>query len=219
MGAAARRCKLGRKRRLATLFLTCFLGLVWPAPAQNQWNVGRFRAVTERSSFRIELGRAGLLKALGDDHVIGVSEYRCDVLFDPANLSASRVELAIPARALQVLDPHLSPEKRVQVQKKMEGPEVLDSARFGEIRFTSQRVSAAGPLRYRVEGELKIRDVAKPVGIEVTLTPEGNGYRARGEARIRQKWFGITPPSAGVGTVKVKDEMRITFDLLLEAHH
>lgn len=171
--------------------------------------------VLEKSTFRVELGKAGWLKAFGDEHQIAVSDYKCTMQFDAGAPERSSVEIVIPARAMKVLDPPLSAADRAEVQKKMEGPEVLDIARFGEIRFVSKRVTTAGKNRYRLEGELRIRDTARPVSFELNFTPAEGGYRAQGEVPVRLTWFSIQPPSAGGGGIKVKDEIRVVFDLLL----
>ena len=87
------------------------------------------RAEPAKSEFTIELGKAGLLRGFGDDHLIGVTDYRCDVLLDEQDLANSSVRIAIPTTSLKVLDPKLAAQKRAEVQKKMEGPDVLDVAR------------------------------------------------------------------------------------------
>ena len=173
------------------------------------------RAEPAKSEFTIELGKAGLLKAFGDDHLIGVTDYLCEVLLDEQDLANSSVRIAIPTASLKVLDPKLADEKRAEVQKRMEGPDVLDVARFPEITFVSRRVKAAGNGRFQIEGDLKIRDTTRPIVLEVSLAPEATIHHARGEARIRQTSFGIRPVTAVGGTIKVKDEMKIVFDLVL----
>lgn len=174
-----------------------------------------FRAEPAKSEFRIELGKAGLLRAFGDDHLIRVTDYHCEVLLDEQDPVHSSVRITIPASSLKVIDPKLSAEKRAEVQKRMEGPEVLDIARFPEITFVSRGVNSLGHGRFRIEGDLKIRDTIRPVALEISLVPEGTVRRARGEARIRQTSFGIRPVTAVGGTIRVKDEMKIAFDLAL----
>ena len=202
---------------LARLLLAAALA-AGPAAAQTL-----LRADRAKSDFRIELGRAGLLKALGDDHLIRVNDYDCQVALDEAAPARSSVRLMVRAASLEVLDPHLSAESRAEVQKTMQGPEVLDAGRYMGIRFVSRRVVALGSDRFRVEGDLTIRETTKPATFEVRMMREGPSPPLRvnethvvtGEARVRLTDFGIRPPSAGAGTVKVKDEMKISFRLIL----
>lgn len=173
------------------------------------------RADIGKSDFRVELGKSGFLRAFGDEHLIRVTDYQCDVLLDEQDLTHSSVSLIIRSASLQVADPNVPAERRAEVQKRMQGADVLEIARFPEVRFASTRITAAGAGRFRVEGQLTIRGIAQPVVMDVAFGAEGPNRRARGETRIRQTAFGIQPVTAGAGTVKVKDEMRIVFDLLL----
>jgi hypothetical protein len=50
-----------------------------------------------------------------------------------------------------------------------------------------------------------------PVAVEVTLK---DGHY-KGSARLKQREFGITPISLAGGTVKVKDEVAVEFDIVL----
>lgn len=199
-------------RAVARLPVLAYLLAAPILPAQAQVAL---RADPARSEFQIELGRAGLLKALGDDHLIRAGDYQCDVLLDEENPVRSSVRLVVRTSSLKVLDPKLSSEKRAEVQKRMQGAEILDVARFPEITFVSRKVTQVGYGRFRVEGDLTIRETTRAVSMEVTLGREEGVARISGGARIHQTAFGIQPVSAGAGTVKVKDEMKIVFQLLL----
>lgn len=179
--------------------------------AVRPWDV-----VKEKSTFEVQLGKSGLLRIFGDEHFIDVTGYEFKIAFDPqAPAQGSSVEIVIPSRGLRVRDPHLSAETRLEVQAKMEGPEVLDIANFREIRFKSKRVTAGDPGLYRVTGDLTIRASSRPLAFDLTLEREGDGYRAHGVAPVKMTAFGIEPPSAGGGGIKVRDEMKIVFDLRL----
>lgn len=173
------------------------------------------RADPAKSEFNLELGRAGVFKGLGDDHLIRVKQYECAVRLDEASPARSQVRLTIHTASLEVADPLLSAEKRAEVQKRMQGPDVLDIARYPEITFVSRSVVAAGEDQFRIEGDLTIRDATRPIVFEIRYARQANSREVSGEARVRQTGFGIKPVSAGGGTVKVKDEMKIVFYLVL----
>jgi polyisoprenoid-binding protein YceI len=111
---------------------------------------------------------------------------------------------------MTVLDPDLAKEKRAEVQKRMLGPEVLDVATFPEIRFKSTAVQAMDEGRWRVEGDLELHGKKVPLKFEVTGTKE----RFRGSATVKQSSFGIKPIKAGGGTVNVKDEVKVDFEIV-----
>jgi polyisoprenoid-binding protein YceI len=92
----------------------------------------------------------------------------------------------------------------------MLGPKVLDTERFAEIRFRSTRVERITDRKWLVHGELNLHGQTQPVNVDVT---EQNGHY-RGIAELKQKDFGINPISLGGGTVKVKNELRVEFDIV-----
>ncbi len=208
------------KPRFARLPGALIIGLAWlglaSVPAAH-CQPQKWRAVPAQSSWQIEVGKAGWLKAFGDDHLIDITEFDLTAQFDPSAPAQGRLDISIAARGLKVRDPSLAAEKRAEVQQKMQGPEVLDIARFPAIRFVSRRISAAGANRWRIEGELQIRNAHSNVVVTLTLSPESGGYRARGEAPLKLSAFGIAPPSAAAGGVRVKDELKLTFSILLTA--
>ena len=77
-----------------------------------------------------------------------------------------------------------------------------------EVETLRARVAAfwAG----RVTGDLTLHGVTRPLTFAVARR-EGH---FRGTASIRQRDFGIQPISVAGGTVKVKDELRVEFDVV-----
>jgi polyisoprenoid-binding protein YceI len=61
-----------------------------------------------------------------------------------------------------------------------------------------------------VHGELTLHGETRPVRVTV----EGQNGRYHGSAELRQKDFGITPVTVAGGTVKVKNEVRVEFDVV-----
>jgi hypothetical protein len=177
--------------------------LVSPAVAR-----GEKRAVdVAHSVLKIRVFKSGFFSAFGHDHEI-VAPISQGVV---ETSESAGVEVRVDARQLRVLDPDLPADKRNQVQKTMEGPEVLDNGRFPEIRFRSSSVEKKGRDGWTVNGDLTLHGQTHPVAVEVTL--QDGHYR--GSAKLKQRDFGITPVSVAGGTVKVKDEVKITFDLVL----
>jgi polyisoprenoid-binding protein YceI len=162
-----------------------------------------------RSTITVRVGKSGIFSAFGDNHEIRapIASGKVDDGPQPS------VELAIDAKGMKVLDAKLAPEKRAEVQTKMLGSDVLDVERYAEIRFRSTSVKPAGSEgRWRVEGVLELHGASAPVEFDVTVA-DG---RVLGSAHVSQKAFGIPPISAAGGTVKVRDEVQIEFDVFLE---
>ncbi|HJY85820.1 MAG TPA: YceI family protein [Candidatus Acidoferrales bacterium] len=190
------------------VFTTGALAVALAIPISPALARGEKHAVdVAHSVLKIKVFKSGLFSAFGHDHeiVAPISEG-----FVETSENAS-VEVRVDARQLRVLDPDLPADKRAQVQKTMEGPEVLDSARFPEIRFRSSSVGKKGRDGWTVNGDLTLHGQTHPIAVEVNL--QDGHYR--GSAKLKQRDFGMKPVSVAGGTVKVKDEVKITFDLVL----
>ena len=160
----------------------------------------------ERSTLTVYVYKSGLFSAFADDHIID-APIASGTVADAAPLS---VALEVQAAALKVRDPNLSASKRAEVQARMLGPEVLDTARFPSIAFASSAITPAGTDRWTVAGRLTIHGQSHDVTFAAT---RANG-RYRGSVAVKQRDFGITPISIAGGSVKVKDEIKVEFDIV-----
>ena len=122
------------------------------------------------------------------------------------------VDLVVDARKMKVLDPKLEDSKRAEVQKTMLSATVLDTEKFSEIRFVSTKVTVIGKDQWTVLGNLTLHGQTKPVTVAVSR--QGGHYL--GTARFKRTDFGITPVSVAGGTIKVKDEVKIEFEIALK---
>jgi len=154
---------------------------------------------------KIYVFRSGLFSAFAHDHEIEARGLEGQL----KTTENQQVTLRVDARKIKVLDPGLSPDKRSEVQQTMEGPKVLDITRFPDIRFQSSSVTQKAPAQWEVSGNLTLHGQTRPVTIQVAA----NGSRYSGQATLRQRDFGIQPVSLFGGTVKVKDEVKIEFDI------
>ena len=159
------------------------------------------------SKLIVHVSKGGLFSAFGDNH-----EVAAPISTGFVDEAARKVKFVIEAARLKVLDPQLAPDKREQIQQRMLGPDVLDVAHFAQIRFESTTVTGAND-RWNVEGQLSLHGATRPIVLNVR---QENG-RYIGACTIKQRDFGITPVSVGGGTVKVKDELKIDFDVVTKA--
>lgn len=200
---AMRKCALEHRTRIRLPLAVALGGLLWTHAA---W--GQKRAIdAAHSVMKIHVYKAGLFSALGHEHEIAAPIAQGDV----ENSGNPTVELRIEASKLQVLDPDLSTEKRAEVQSTMEGQQVLDSSHFPEIRFHSTQVEERGAGHWTVRGELTLHGRTR--AIEMNVIEQDGRYR--GSAILKQRDFGITPVSVAGGAVKVKDAVKVEFDVAL----
>jgi len=162
---------------------------------------------TTRSVIKVRVYKTGLFAAFAHDHEIEAPISGGAVEMSPR----PSVELRVQAAQLHVLDPELSVDKRAEIQQRMESSEVLDSSRFPEILFRSVAAEKKLGEHWTIHGELTLHGETRPVTLDVAQ----EGGRFVGSTSLNQSDFGIVPVSIAGGTVRVKNQVRIEFDVLL----
>jgi polyisoprenoid-binding protein YceI len=161
---------------------------------------------TGKSFMTVRVYKAGFLSALGHDH-----EIAAPIAHGTLDIGARRAEVYADARALRVRDPKVSGEDRAKIQSTMLGPEVLDAERHPEIAFRSTAAEAMGSGSWRINGNLTLHGETHAIVVEAR---EAGGHYV-GTSTFRQTEFGIKPIKIAGGSIRVKDEVRIEFDVQL----
>ncbi|MBI1875228.1 MAG: YceI family protein [Acidobacteria bacterium] len=166
------------------------------------------------SQITIQVGRSGVFGFAGHDHEVVGPIGSGEIALDSSNLARSSVTLTIATRSLKVTGKG-EPKKDVPaVQDAMER-DVLDVARHPTIRFESRQVKVTSPSEstpaLAITGDLTLGGVTRPITVPAQVRLDGRSLTATGTVSIKQTEFGIKPVSAVGGTVKVRDELRITF--------
>ena len=198
---------------LVWLSLILFL----PGVSAQQISSGRRCIEPGKGQFLILVGSSGLFSMFGHDHTIEAKEIAGCAEVEGGDLTRSSVELTFPANKITVLDPKDSASDRAKVQEQMD-TDVLRIQEFPSIRFrsTGVRRTQGRENAIMVDGQLTIRDRTQTVAIPVEIGSAGDGStRVRGEYSLRQTAFGITPVRVAGGAVRVKDEVKVRFELYL----
>jgi polyisoprenoid-binding protein YceI len=169
------------------------------------------------SEVRIHVGKAGAFGFAGHTHEV-VAPVKGEVVADPDNLGGSSVALSFDASGMKVLAEAEPAGDVPKVEEAMKGPKLLEVARFPTITFKSQRVSGrpatGGAYDLEVAGEMTIHGVSRPLTLAVHVEVAGETLTATGKAVLRHDQFGLQPISAGGGTVKVKNEIGVTYRIV-----
>ena len=189
-----------RKTRTKIWFGTAIVMALGTASAEQQAIDIRKSVVTVR------VYKAGVFSAFGYDH-----EIAAPVADGSADTTTHHVELRMNSGALRVRDSKASEKDRNQIQTTMLGPEVLDSERHPEIVFRSTEAEPMGQGSWSLHGDLTLHGQTRPVTVQVS---DRDGHYI-GSSLLKLTDFGIKPVRIAGGTVKVKDEIRIEFDIQL----
>jgi len=175
-----------------------------------------YRVDARRSRFVVRAFATGLLSAFGHSPTIAIRDFTGEVQFSPDHLEASSLHLRIKADSLEVTD-EVSDKDRREIERQMR-EEVLETARYPEIVFESTAVAAEkvseGQYRVRITGNLSLHGVIRECSINAQVIAGGDALRANGEFPLRQSDFSIKPVSAVGGTIKLKDELKFSFDIV-----
>ena len=156
------------------------------------------------SSITVHVYKSGLFSAFAHNHVIFAPINKQTV--DAKNMS---VEIVVLSKEMKVSDPEASDSTRAEIQTTMLGPKVLDTDKYSQVHFKSSHVDKIDTGRYRVTGTLELHGASKEISFEVSGAPD----HYHGSTKLKQTEFGIQPVSIGGGTVKVKDQIDIDFDV------
>lgn len=162
------------------------------------------------------------LSTLGHDHVVVATGWSGTVEW-PAGSASCRVQIRVPVEGLTVDPPgarafaglgarELPDADRRRIVENLRGVDQLEASRFGEIRFVGT-VCIEGPGEDRVEGELSVHGVTRPVVIRAEIDRSGGGLRARGGFTFQGSDFGITPFGALGGAIRNDDRLTILLDV------
>ena len=114
---------------------------------------------------------------------------KSSIVIDDQDVSKDRVEIEIKADSIST--------DEAKRDEHLKSPDFLDTKKFPLVKFTSTKVVKAGK-GYKVTGNLTIRDVTKPVTLDVTLSapiknPWGKQVRAATlTGKIKRADFGLT---------------------------
>ncbi|PYV18176.1 MAG: hypothetical protein DMG21_05800 [Acidobacteria bacterium] len=179
--------------------------------------IGAYEIDPKASRVEIHVFRAGTFSGLGDDHTIELRRFSGTA--SRATGGPWQVHVVGESASLTVLDPGLSVSSRGEVQGTMLGPTQLDVARFPEIEIKSRSVApgkAAGSLL--LEADLTLHGVTRPVEFPINWTEDAKGLHAQGTKKLLLRDFDIQPIRKFFGTIQVRNDFDVVYDIRLSRH-
>jgi len=121
----------------------------------------------------------------------------------------------VQADSLAVVNKVSDKDKREMERGMRE--DVLEISRYPEVVFMITKVSAnttaESQYQARVNGKLSLHGVTRDHSINAQVIVNGGSLRAQGEFPLRQTDYDIKPVSVVGGTLKMKDELKFSFDI------
>ena len=175
----------------------------------------RYRFDPAHSRFTAQAFAAGMLSFLGHSPTFTVGDFTGVVASAADRVEGLQLDLTVGAAGLAVGE-DVKPADRREIEDRMRA-DVLDTARYPEITYHASPAAAerlaAGRYRMTLEGTLSLRGVSRPHRVAAELAIFGDGLRLRGDTGLRMSDYEIPPVTALGGTIRLRDEVKLTFDL------
>ena len=176
----------------------------------------RYRIDAAMSRLTVRVFPSGLLAAMGHSPTIAVHEYSGEAGFVPENLDQAFVRVTAKAESLVVAD-DIGSKDKLEIENKMK-EEVLEVDRYPEITFESSSISSTkmseSSYGVNITGSLTLHGVTRSQRMIFQVALNDETVRAFGEFSLRQTDYGINLVSVAGGALKVKDEVKCSFDMV-----
>ena len=137
------------------------------------------------------------------------SDIQGTINVDNAKPANSSVNVTIPLSSLntnvKALDEHLKTA------------DFFDAAKYPNITFTSTKVQALGKNKYKITGNLTVKDVTKPVVLDAVLNKQGVHPMTKAEAIGFNATTSFNRSAFGVGAYVPNVGDKITVNITTEA--
>jgi len=183
--------------------------------SDNNNTAVRYRMDATRSRFVVQAFADGLFSMFGHNPTIAICGFGGDARFVLSTLEKASLLMLVTPDSFTVTD-KVSDKDRREIERAMR-EDVLEIARYPEIVFMSKTTSshpiAEGQHHVKITGDLTLHGVTREHLIDASVTFYQDTLSAQGEFSLRQTDYNIKPVSIAGGTLKVKDELKFSFDI------
>ena len=177
--------------------------------------MSRYRFDNKTSRFTVQAFATGLLSFAAHSPTFLVADVRGGIDLDGDELNQMKLELTVKSDSLEIID-RVRAADRTDIEGRMRR-EVLETSSYPEIVFRSGEVSltpiARGRHHIRMIGPLSLHGVKHRFQVEGELVVYDDALRIRGENPLAMSDYGIKPVTALGGTIRLKDELMLSYDL------
>lgn len=173
-------------------------------------------ADTRASQFTAQVFSGGLLSAFGHSPTIAISDFAAEAEVNLEDIEKASLKVTIQSAALTVKD-DIADKDRREIERAMH-EDILESSSYPEIVYESSNVSAtkSAEEQYSVtlNGELTMHGITHPESVPARIVVDGDSLRAFGTFTVRQTDYELKLASVAGGALKVKDEVKFSFNIL-----
>ena len=168
------------------------------------------------SRFTVRAFATGLLSAMGHNPTVAVHDFSGEMKFNPDKLEAGSLKIIIKSSSLSVQDDISA--KDLREMERLMNQEVLEAAKFPEILYEASNifVTKMAEMLYSatLKGNLTLHGVSHSLPINVRVALFGSMLRASGDFSLNQTDYDIKLVSVAGGALKLKDELKFSFEIV-----
>ncbi|MBV8178694.1 MAG: YceI family protein [Mycobacterium sp.] len=159
----------------------------------------------------VHTGVAGRAAKMGHRLTIAMKRWQATVTWSDGEPAAAQLEVDVDSldvlRGEGGLTPLSGPEK---ILVRSNALRQLGAGRFPQICFAADTIDQSQD-GYRLAGTLQIRGKTRPQVIDLRTEDLGDVWQLSSEAVVRQSEFGVKPYSLLMGSLKVADDVTVSF--------
>jgi polyisoprenoid-binding protein YceI len=182
------------------------------APATVTYNLD-----ASQSKFMAHANRSGLLWFKGHSHHLAASDFSGEVEITPDTITPASLHLVVKAASLHETGADFTEPQKQIINKELKEIVLLPD-QYPDITYQSTNVTSkglgGGRYEVKINGNLTLHGVTRPVTIPATVTLNGSTLRATGEFSIDRDDYKVKATSAFHGMVRVDDDIKFEFDIL-----
>jgi polyisoprenoid-binding protein YceI len=168
------------------------------------------------SRFTVQAIATGILAGMGHNPRIGIRDFSGNLTFSPGTLEGSSFRMLIKSSSLYVQD-DISDKDRQEIERLM-NEQVLETGKYPEISYDVPSFTATrlGDALYsgELEGSLTLHGVTNQQPVTARVAFFGELLRASGNFTVNQTDYRIKLVSVAGGALKLKDELKFSFEVV-----
>jgi polyisoprenoid-binding protein YceI len=168
------------------------------------------------SQFTVQVSAGGLLSAFGHSPTISIRDFSGEAEVDLEDIAHSSLKITIKSDSLAVRD-DISDKDRREIERVMK-TEILETEAYPEIVYECSKITAnktaEGQYSVILNGDLTMHGIthSQPVTARVVVT--GDSLRAFGNFLLLQTDYDLKLVTIAGGALKVKDELKFSFNIV-----
>jgi polyisoprenoid-binding protein YceI len=168
------------------------------------------------SQFTVQVFAGGLFSAFGHSPKIAIRDFSGVAEINPDDITHSSLKVIIRADSLSVRD-DTSDKDRREIERVMQ-QDVLETTSYPEIFYECSNITATkngqGQYSVTLNGDLTMHGITHSQTVSARATLTEDSLRAFGNFSLRQTDYDLKLVTIAGGALKVKDELKFSFNIL-----